>query len=117
MGATVIIPSARQPVTYLDESGKQVFSRPWFLFFQNVVERLGGSSGPGIGDLEETVDDGDTDAQLAATVYALTDEMRSQPKDAVANPDVSLTAELAGVRDEIAELRKLVEGIQQGTTL
>lgn len=100
----VTVPSAREPVTYPDATGKQVFSRSWFLFFQSIVERLGGSSGPGIGDIAESLDDGDTDAQLASQLYALNDETR-------------LRGEVNDLRAELAELRKTVEGMQQGVVI
>lgn len=98
------VPGSREPVTYVDPSGKMVFSRTWFLFFQQLFERVGGASGPSLPDIAESLDDGDSDTQLSSAVYALTDEVRAR-------------AEVNGLREEVAELRKLVEGIQQGTAL
>lgn len=133
---TFTVPSSREPVTYIDPSGKTAFSRSWFLFFQGLFERVGGASGTGTSDLAESIDDGDSDTQLASQVYALTDEVRGAPPDtasadlyALADelrglpPDQPLTTldlllgELNDLRSELTELRKAVEGIQQGTTL
>lgn len=115
--SALTVPSAREPVTYLDASGKTAFTRPWFLFFQNVRALLGGGTSGGIDDLQETIDDGDSDPQLAAALYALQDEVRKAPAPIAPVSDNALLAELNGVREEVAELRKLVEGIQQGATL
>lgn len=115
--SALTVPSAREPVTYVDASGKTAFTRPWFLFFQNVRNLLGGGTSGGIDDLQASLAEGGTDAQLAATLYALGDEMRAAPQVLAPAPDTAIAAELNDVRAELAELKKVIEGIQQGATL
>ena len=113
--SALTVPSVREPVTYVDPSGKTTFTRPWFLFFQNVRTLLGGGTSDGIDDLQASPDD--TDAQLAAAIYSLGDEMRAAPQVLAPAPDTAIAAELNDVRAELAELKKVIEGIQQGATL
>lgn len=114
---TFTVPASREPVTYVDKNGKTAFTRPWFLFFQGLFDRVGGATGSGIDDISESLDDGDTDAQAAAAIYALQDEVRSQPFAQTPVAADSVNVEIAGLRDELAELRKTIEGLQQGTSL
>lgn len=113
---TLIIPSARQPVVITDANGNTAFTRPWFLFFQRLLERIGGSSGEPIPDLIESADNGDSSAENSQALYALRDQLESLPPQSQALFEF-MAGELQTVRDELAELRKDVEGLQQGTQL
>jgi len=114
VSAPLKLPSARQPVTVQDPAGNETFTRPWFLFFQTVWERLGGGVG---------IDD---DALLLApqpqdygAAYAAQQDAGQAP---VWTPEQQvvvdqLQTELASQRDQIAELLKEIQALKQGYQL
>lgn len=111
------IPANRQPVTEVTAGGTTTFTRPWFIFFQAVFDRIGGSNGGSTSDIEESLDVGGMDADAEAALYALTDELRKLPTVVQLTPDVVPAPEFTGFREEIAELRKMINDLQQSTTL
>lgn len=115
--SALIIPSARQPVVVADANGNWAFSRPWFLFFQKLLDRVGGSSGDSIPDVIESVEADDGNSETTRALYALTDQVASLPGLPEFTPLDFMAEELRAVRDELTELRKAVEGLQQGTSL
>jgi hypothetical protein len=74
----ITLPSARQPVTDVDSAGRTYFTRPWFLFFQTVFNRIGGADSPSIADLTESLNP-EGGAETNAALYALQNEVRSAP--------------------------------------
>ena len=112
------IPSAREPVVHIDpNTGKAAFSRTWFLFFQQIFNRVGGASSPGIDDLEQLSDESSA-SRLDAAIYSLSDELRAAPQPLLPQAAENVVAnEIGDVRAELAELRKAIEGIQQGVVL
>jgi hypothetical protein len=114
MSNAITLPSARQPVTEVDSAGRTYFTRPWFLFFQTVFNRIGGANAPDNGELTGT---SSADPELAATLYALQNELRAAPPVVAPAPADVLTPELAWLREEIAVARKFIQDIQQGTSL
>lgn len=114
MSNAITLPSARQPVTEVDDAGRTYFTRPWFLFFQTVFNRIGGANAPDNGELTGT---SSADPGLEATLYAFRDEIRGVPP--IVQPPITdaLIPELAGLREEIAVARQFIQDIQQGTTL
>lgn len=117
MSNAITLPSARQPVTEVDSAGRTYFSRPWFLFFQTVFNRIGGADAPSIGDLDESLSQDDGNSETNATLYALQNEVRAAPPAVPAPAADLLTPELCGLREEIAFARQLIQDLQQGTSL
>jgi hypothetical protein len=109
--------------------GNNEITRPWYLFLQGLYIRVGGALG----------EDGETTADLApvqssdSVAYALADSLGQAPSgvssdNAAAGLDVApaqydkpdinqILAELNALRDQVAELTKTVQDLQQGTML
>jgi hypothetical protein len=117
MSSPIKFPSARQPVTMVDGNGQEVFTRPWFLFFQAVYERAGGAIGAGTGDLSESLFEdagsGETNALLFSAEQAL---LQSIQTDQAVTLEV-LVNEVLAQREQIAELVKELDSIKQGVQL
>jgi hypothetical protein len=118
MSDPIKLPSARQPVTETDpQTQVTMFSRPWFLFFQLVYQRIGGSFGVPNEDLGiapfntpqgvSFAQSGDDLAQAPA------------PADLRLWADIAQALELRPVvgslQEQVAELTKKINDLQQGT--
>lgn len=116
MTAGIKLPSARQAVTSLNEHGLPTFTRPWFLFFQQLYDRVGGATAPSITDLDsnffEDAGSGETNAEL----FAFQSEVRQAPPslDSLVQRIEDLNNELAEQRALVAELIKTIQSLQQG---
>lgn len=100
MSETIKLPAARQPVTVEDpNTGVTTFSRPWFLFFQLVFQRLGGSTQTSVDDLTASATNVFGAEETKAQLYTLQDTE-------------SQRAEIGDLREQVAELTKAVQDLQ-----
>lgn len=113
-------------VALVDSNGN--ITREWYLFFQGIFDRVGGSTGSSTTDLSASAfEDAGIEETKAALFRAIIDFGQNtvpQPDFipagdvtplAQAAQDIShLQAELASQRDTITELTKVVQGLQQG---
>lgn len=117
MSTPIKFPSARQPVTMVDGNGQEVFTRPWFLFFQAVYERAGGATGESNTDLAasafEDAGTGETNAMLFQSIQ----DAQQSPFQQIAAAVEDLLAEFQAQRDRITELEKELQSIKQGSLL
>jgi hypothetical protein len=116
MSDPIKLPSPRQPVVDIDPETKvAMFSRPWFLFFQLVFQRIGGSVGTTTDELAP-VDSG----QLPGS-FALSDLAQGPNPDFQGNfidsvQALELRAVVGSLQDQVAELAKKFNDLQQGTS-
>lgn len=120
-------PAARQPVITTDPlSGVPTFTRPWFLFFQALYSRGGGSVGPTVTQILLDSDAGVGIEELqAVTAQANNDLLLQAPPpldaliqglDGALNID-ALRAEIGDLREQVAELNKAIQALNQATSL
>ena len=116
MSAAIKFPAARQAATEMDERGLETFTRPWFLFFQQIYERVGGATGASSGDLSASLFEDAGNAETNAMLFSVERSLFQQPPMAALQVAVeTLTAEVASQRDQIAELQKDLDSVRQGT--
>lgn len=108
-----------------------IISREWYMFFQGVFDRIGGSTGPNMFDLVQALPEDAGLEELKALLYATADSaaqsVQPQPDlfdDALAQsvqPQPNLLedalAEIHNLREELAELTKTVQALQQGVSI
>lgn len=119
------------PRVQLTDPRTGMINREWYLFFQGVFNRIGGANGSSSNDLVQDMSD---DAGLEETKAALFAVADAFGQDALVNVDLSellssqpvlvdqqtldqLQAELAGLRDQVAELAKALQDLQQSVLL
>lgn len=120
--AAVKFPSARQDVFYTDpQTGKPVFTRPWFLFLQAVWQRQGGAIAPTTPDVEGSLFEDAGNSETQAMVFALAQDTGQSPLAQLVIEQQStllaLQTQLDETRDKLAELTKAVNDINQGVLL
>lgn len=105
------------PRVALTDAKTGMISREWYLFFQGMFDRVGGASAPSIPDIVVAAETYPPSRESDATLYAL-EQAQGQLPPTTERPDIAhLIAEVAALRDQLAELTKTVDGIYQGTNL
>lgn len=93
-----------------------LISREWYLFFQGVFNRIGGSKGPSITDnaisLFEDAGSGETNALIFETQQSL-----SQTPQYEQYVNDALMAELSGLRELVAEQAKEIDALKQSPSM
>lgn len=104
-------------------------TREWYRFFQALYQRAGGPSGQTPADLAQDMSDDGGLEELKASTYQLDYQFGQAPMEAQVAPDgdqsprsemVSsdvLLAQLEAMRDELAELTKKVQALEQGVVI
>lgn len=104
-----------------------LMARDWYLFFQQLYDRVGGANAPSNDDLAGDLFEDAGSGEVVAALYALTDAAGQEPQRADPlwpddqTPPVTLPlclddqgAELSALRAQVAELTKDLEGAQSG---
>lgn len=118
MSDALKFPAARQAATELDQNGNEVFTRPWFLFFQQLYARVGGPNGASTSDNEASALEDAGSSETQQMIFTARQDAAQQPPIALLLQAVDdLTAELSAQRDQIAELTKELDSIKQGQML
>lgn len=112
MSEVFLIPSDRQS---LDRDGKVFISRPWFLFFRGLFTRSGGAAGASA--QADEVGPLSSDFSMTATLMQSLQSLQSDPVLQLEQQVEHLESQLSSQRDEIAELRRYVEGLAAGTII
>lgn len=94
-----------------------LISREWYLFFQGVFNRIGGSEGPSTTDLSSSLFEDAGSGETNAALFTLDQAVNQLPPDAPTPTYDQLLAELSELRDTVAELRKDLDAIRQGTLI
>jgi hypothetical protein len=87
-------------------------SRDWYMFFQQLYDRVGGATGPSTTELaSDLLDDGGA-AGLAAQIFTAVDEYRQQPSTPLPLIAGDQSNEVAGLREQVATLATQLNGAQ-----
>lgn len=100
--------------------GKQLFTRSWFLFLQELFTRSGGVVVSDEGDdaLQDPIDAGSAAMQLIFQTFREGIDQRPIPDVYSTLPPVDdVSVQLSMMRDEISELRKIIDSLQQGNLI
>lgn len=104
------------PRVPLTDARTGFISREWYLFFQGVFNRIGGSEGPSTTDLSsslfEDAGSGETNALLFEAQQAL-----SQTPQYEQYVNDTLMAELSGLRELVAEQAKELDALKQAPSM
>jgi hypothetical protein len=105
-------------------------TREWYPFLMGLQDRSGGATGPSTTDLAASMFEDSGIEETKATLFRLADDVNQLPAytpDAappeLVPPSVpfvvfeQILTELQAQRDQIAELTKTIQGLQQGLTL
>lgn len=102
MSGTIFFAPLRVPVV---DAATGLMSRDWYLFFQAMFLRIGGTNGQSNDDLLQGIPEELGAAELIANQLTATDGL------------AQALADVSSMRDQLAELTKRVNDIQQGTML
>lgn len=115
MSDAIFFAPLRVPIT---DPRTGLMAREWYLFFQQIFLRVGGTSGQSNDDLLQGIPEGVGAAELLNLQIVADIAASSQPPaypSAAAFDD--LLGELRAVREQLAETNKRLDDIQQGTQL
>lgn len=104
------------PRVPLLDSRTGLISREWYLFFQGVFDRIGGSNGQSIPDVIQDLPDDAGLEELKAVTFSQLDGLGQLPPQVEAIL-VDALSELHSLRDQVAELTKTVQDLQQGINI
>lgn len=107
-----------------------MITREWYLFFVGTYDRVGGSDGSSTTDLSASMFEDAGIEELKSATFHQYDELRQQPPHVpftlpddqqpvsvpLATFEVILT-EMQGLREQVAELTKTIQSLQQGTSI
>ena len=94
-----------------------LISREWYLFFQAMFLRSGGTNGPNVTELTQIISDTFGTPEILAIQLTGLDAAAQSP---TVVPSVTLNdvlGELQATRDQVAELAKQLDDLRQGTML
>lgn len=94
-----------------------LMSREWYLFFQAMFFRIGGTNGPSSDDVLQGIPEELGAAELLAIQLSASDASAQFPTAIPVVVIADLLGELQQTRDQVAELTKRLDDIQQGTML
>lgn len=94
-----------------------LMSREWYLFFQAMFLRIGGANGQSNDDLLQGVPEELGAAELLALQLTASDAVAQITPPISAATVYDMLGELNSMRDQMAEVTKRLNDIQQGTML
>lgn len=112
MSEALKFPSARQAAVELINN-QLCFTRPWFLFFQTVYDRIGGPGGSSTTDLDASLFEDAGNSELQAQLYEMAQRFVTPTMPEMAAQIDQLTGENNELREQLFELSKAVQALQQ----
>lgn len=105
-----------------------LISREWYRFFQALYQRAGGPSGETPEDIAQDMSDDGGLEELKATTFGIEQQFGQLPPVVFESsndltPTVAwvpadvIEAQLQALRDEVAELKKQVQALEQGVVI
>ena len=94
-----------------------MISREWYLFFQGVFIRVGGANGPSTEDVSGSLFEDAGSSETNALLFALDQATNQLPTSLPLAPADVLQAEVSELREIVAELKKDLDAIRQGTLI
>lgn len=120
-----VINSAIARLRFVDDKG--MLTRDGVMFLVGIFNRVGGSSGPSIPDVETSLAEDSGISETQAVLFTLGDEVKQDRSSAAIEAvtteikkDIDSLYQLGDVsalRAEVAELRKMINDLQQGYQL
>lgn len=92
-------------------------SREWYLFFQGVFNRIGGASGASSTDIVASLFEDAGSSETNAMLFELEQASGQHPSPEPLYVQDILLAEIAELRDTVAEMKKDLDAIRQGTLI
>ena len=105
------------PRVQLTDPRTGMVSREWYLFFQGVFNRIGGSNGAGTSDITESLFEDAGSSETNAMLFELEQAAGQYPTPQPLAIEQVLQAEISELRDTVAELKKDLDAIRQGTLI
>jgi hypothetical protein len=94
-----------------------LITREWYLFFQGVFDRIGGANAPTPEDLSASFFEDAGSGETNAILFTVEQALSQMPPDAVQLVVDTLLTEVAELREQVAELKKDLDAIRQGTLI
>lgn len=119
MAQTVTPPKEQVPLGYVVIQGQryEVAQHPEIVrFFASLVTRVGGVSGSSTTDLTVSQFEDAGIEEIRAQFLSFIDESKQTPSSELIPMDL-LLSELIAMREQVAELQKSIQDIQQGVML
>lgn len=91
-----------------------IISRPWQLLLQGIFNRIGGTNGQSTDDLLQGIPNELGAAELLALQSSAADAAGQVPAAIAQSASNDVLAELNQARDQVAELQKRIQDLQQG---
>lgn len=92
-------------------------SREWYLFFQGVFNRIGGADGASSMDIVASLFEDAGSSETNAMLFELEQAAGQYPTPQPLTIEQVLQAEISELRDTVAELKKDLDAIRQGTLI
>lgn len=93
-----------------------MITREWYLFLQGVFMRVGGANGSSTPDIVASLSEDAGSSETNALIFAIEQATNQIPPDSVIPVD-PIQTEISELREIVAELKKDLEAIRQGTSL
>jgi len=108
-----------------------MISREWYLFFQGVFDRIGGATGASTPDIVASLFEDAGSSETNALLFSVEQALGQTPSGTVPQLDTdisqipylqfvqveALQTELSELRETVAELKKALDDIRQGTMI
>lgn len=104
------------PRVALTDPRTGMVSREWYLFFQGVFNRIGGTTGSSTTDIVASLFEDAGSSETNAMLFELEQSFNQTPLTVISTMD-TLTAELSTLQDRVAELVKELDSIKQGVSI
>lgn len=114
MSGAIFFAPLRVPLT---DKRTGLMSREWYLFFQAMFLRIGGTNGQSNDDLLQGIPEELGAAELLGLQLTAQDAAAQGAAAVTTLPFEDLLGELRATRDQVAELTKRLDDIQQGTQI
>jgi hypothetical protein len=114
MSANIFFAPIRTP--FVDPT-TGIINRQWYLFLQALFNRTGGTIAPGVEDVLQSVDMGLDASTVFGVQQADMQGINQLPPGATAIFPDDLSAQVAELRELVAQLMTTVQAIQQGAII
>ena len=105
------------PRVQLTDPRTGMISREWYLFFQGVFNRVGGANGASSTDIVASLFEDAGSSETNAMLFELEQAAGQYPTLQPLTIEQVLQAEISELRDTVAELKKDLDAIRQGTLI
>lgn len=94
-----------------------MINREWYLFLQGIFNRVGGANGASSTDIVASLFEDAGSSETNAMLFELEQSVAQYPVPQATLAEQILQAEIAELRDTVAEMKKDLDAIRQGTLI